>query len=390
MPAGGVSGDSSSARNALPFRQEAPVPPGGQHSRRTRRCSLFCLPPQQILQRSQALRRLRRQAGPVVVELEQVDVEIAQSAGLPAEPGELLAEAVHPPGRQDPSDLAQRRAGAAHRDPEIVQELRVEIAAQPVLVAPDRVEQLAMDAPHRQVRGQVGLERDLDFRPVVARVQAAGLVGGVEDRSREARRRCPVLEKARPAGRSPGRSHAPGPPPDEAADVSPSSRRARRARQPSSRSRATVLSRRSSRRTVSLRYSRSTRGSSRRISTSSSSSPRKRPGGRSQAKAGGDVRPLRGRSAAIFPASPVQRPVDAPPDCPPERRRPARAASRRCRNRCAPAALGSPRAVLESLPQPAEHLAPLALVAELEDDHHRGEALGAAGPRASESTRHPE
>ena len=138
------------------------------------------------------------------VEAEQVDIQVADRRGQVAEPLELgrvpAAQAV----REHVAEQLDRRAGAAGGDPQVVQELGVDVAQHAIDVALHGVEQPEQQGRDRD-RGRL-LRGDLrgDAVAVVRRVAAEG-VQGVEERAApgRGRRRERRPRAARPGG--PGR-----------------------------------------------------------------------------------------------------------------------------------------------------------------------------------------
>jgi hypothetical protein len=81
------------------------------------------------------LQRVRPDRVPIwrdVVEAEQIHVEVADRGGQVAEPLELRGEPIGELRRERVAGQFQRRAGAAYRDPQVVQELGIQIAQNPV------------------------------------------------------------------------------------------------------------------------------------------------------------------------------------------------------------------------------------------------------------------
>ena len=78
---------------------------------------------------------------PHLVELEHVDVEVADVAGGLLEPAELGAEVRELVRREHGLELALDRARAPHRDSQVVQELAVEVGDRAVEVRLDHLEQ---------------------------------------------------------------------------------------------------------------------------------------------------------------------------------------------------------------------------------------------------------
>ena len=113
----------------------------------------------------------------IALELQQVHVEVAHVAGHLLQPAELVPEALELGRREHPAQLALDRARAPDRDPEVVEELAVEIRDRALQVGLDHVEQRAQ---HRR-RGSVGplrpCERNADLRR-----GAAGLRPGRDER----------------------------------------------------------------------------------------------------------------------------------------------------------------------------------------------------------------
>ena len=82
-------------------------------------------------QRLELRRALGRERRDELVPAEQLDVEVADRAGERLDPLELAAHVRAPPGLVHAVELAQHRAGAPHRDAQVVEELRVEVGDRP-------------------------------------------------------------------------------------------------------------------------------------------------------------------------------------------------------------------------------------------------------------------
>ena len=103
-------------------------------------------------------------------EAEEVDVEVAGRGGQVAEPLELGAVLFREAGGQDVAEQLDRGPGAAHGDPQVVQELGVDVADHAVDVLLQGVQQAQQQDGDRDGRGH----RRGDLR-----VHAVGVVGGV-------------------------------------------------------------------------------------------------------------------------------------------------------------------------------------------------------------------
>ena len=95
-----------------------------------------------------------------LVELEQVDVQVAAGPGRLLDPLEVGAEALELLRREHLLQLALQRAGPAHRHAQVVQELRVEIGERAWQVRLDHGQQ----AQRQRLRSSVGrhVRRELD------------------------------------------------------------------------------------------------------------------------------------------------------------------------------------------------------------------------------------
>ena len=182
-------------------------------------------PARQLLRRSgPPLQHVRPEGGEIVgmghgrgqrVQLEQVDVEIPGRRGDVTEPPELGNHPIGQSGRQHVTQHLEHRAGPPDRNPEVVQELGVDVGDDPV----DRGVHLGQVAEqrvgHREVRGLVGSHAEPLGHRRPQRRQAP-------DRSRTRIGRSPPAGcswpapcgPARPPGRTPG---APRSPPGPAA-----------------------------------------------------------------------------------------------------------------------------------------------------------------------------
>ena len=131
------------------------------------------------------------EGGDVVVPPGDVDVEVACRAGLLAEPAERLAVRVAHVVGQHALRLGQHRAGAAHRDAQLVEELHVDVVDGARPVGLDRVGQVGEHAPvarrGRARRPRGGPSGELD-RPSQRSVRDAG---HHRERGRRPRRPCP-------------------------------------------------------------------------------------------------------------------------------------------------------------------------------------------------------
>ena len=87
-----------------------------------------------------------------VVELEQLDVEVAHGPGDLLQLLEAVAEDAQRLGREDPRELALQRPRAAYRDAQVVQELAVDVGERPRQVGVDDLVQ----APQHRDGGDVG------------------------------------------------------------------------------------------------------------------------------------------------------------------------------------------------------------------------------------------
>ena len=146
------------------------------------------------------LHRLRQRC-PQVVEVEQVDVEVAQVAGDLLDALELVAEVLQAL-RVDRLELALERARAADRDAQVVQELAVDVLERPGQVLRDHLEQPGEDGRGGLGRGLVGVELQVELGARARRAPAGGEHRLVDERERRRRAAAPGRARARPRSRA--------------------------------------------------------------------------------------------------------------------------------------------------------------------------------------------
>ena len=102
---------------------------------------------EQAAQRRDVAGHVVGQPGGEVAELEQLHVEVARRPGDPLQLLEAVAKDAQRLGREDAAQLALQRARAAHRDAQVVQELRVGVGERAGQVRVDRREQARAGSP---------------------------------------------------------------------------------------------------------------------------------------------------------------------------------------------------------------------------------------------------
>ena len=134
--------------------------------RRARSVSRWAVPVlgfEQHLQRVELLAHLGGQLAQLLVELEQLNVEVARRARGLLDPSEAGLEPGQRRGSEDPWKRLQPGSGAAHGHPQVVEELGVELVEGPVDVGLDGDEQPAQDDDGRGDGRDVGRELDAEL-----------------------------------------------------------------------------------------------------------------------------------------------------------------------------------------------------------------------------------
>ena len=117
---------------------------------------------QQLLERIEVARHVRRKRGAEAVEVEQVDVEVARGARDRLQPAKAVAEVLERLPLEHALQLTLQRARASHGHAQVVEELAVGVGERAGQVGLDRQHELAEHLNGGGVGALVGPQRDVE------------------------------------------------------------------------------------------------------------------------------------------------------------------------------------------------------------------------------------